>query len=166
MTEQKARKSLAYGFASPITGAALGVLLGLAIFDIFDTFEQWTVVILLALLGASIWFGANKSGEALAYSNKTGELPAAKGAANLNSILAIVWMAVSFVVSITMALVAIDSFIQRPEYNGREPYNPGDFNVAFDFTVFAGEFLPAVVIVAMAMFGFVFQLVATSKDTD
>lgn len=164
MTEQQARKSLAFGFASPIAGAAVGVILGLAIFDIFDTFEQWTLVILLALLGFSIWFGANKSGQALAYANKTGELSASKGAANLNGILAIVWMAVSFIVSITMALEALDSFVQRPEYIDREPYNPGDFSVAFDLTVFIGEFLPAVVIVVMAMFGFVFQLIATSKE--
>ncbi len=166
MTEQQASKALAFGFASPITGAALGVIIGLAIFDIFDTFEQWTVVILIALLGFSIWFGANKSGEALAYAKKTGEPTAAKGAANLNSVLAIVWMAISFFVSITMALGAVNSFVERPSYDGREPYNPGDFTVAFDSTIFFGEFLPAVVIVAMAMFGFVFQLVATSKDED
>ena len=162
MTEQKARKSLAYGFASPITGAALGVLLGLAIFDIFDTFEQWTGVILIALLGFSIWFGANKSGEALGFGY--GGVPGAKGAANLNSVLAIVWMAVSYLVSLFMAIGAINSFVERPDYIGREPYNPADYTVSFDLEIFIGEFLPAVVIVAMAMFGFVFQLVATSRE--
>lgn len=165
MTEKQARKSLAFGFASPIAGAALGVILGLAIYDIFDTFEQWTVVILLALLGFSIWLGANKSGEALAFEGKEGGLSAAKGAANLNSILAIIWMAISFIVSVAMAFEAVNGFVERPEYVGREPYNPGDYTVVFDGTVFVGEFLPAVVILAMSMFGFVFQLVATSKES-
>jgi hypothetical protein len=164
MTEKQARNSLAFGFASPIAGAAIGVILGLAIYDIFDTFEQWTVAILIALLGFSIWLGANKSGEALAYFKKTGELSAAKGAANLNSVLAIVWMAISFFVSFTMAIGAVNSFVDRPVYDGREPYNPGEYSVVLDSTIFVGEFLPAVVIVAMAMFGFVFQLVATSKE--
>ena len=164
MTEQQARKALAIGFTSPIVGIVLGILLGLAIFDIFDTFEQWTAVILFALLGFSIWYGANKSGEALSYSVNTAELNGAKGAANLNSVLAIVWMAVSFLVSLFMAIGAVNSFVDRPDYVGLEPYNPADYTVSFDWQVFTGEFLPAVVIVAIAMFGFVFQLVATSKD--
>lgn len=162
MTEQQARKALAFGYASPIVGIVLGIIIGLAIFDIFDTFEQWTGVILLALLGFSIWLGANKSGEALSYGEDG--ISGAKGAANLNSVLAIVWMAVSFIVSLIMSLGAINSFVQRPDFNDRGIYNPGDYTVVFDGTVFVGEFLPAVVIVAMAMFGFVFQLVATSRE--
>lgn len=164
MTENQARKSLAIGFASPIAGAALGVILGLAIYDIFNNFVQWTVVILLALLGFSIWLGANKSGEALAYANQSGELSASKGAANLNSILAIVWMVISYIVALTTALSALESFVDRPSFSSSEPYNPGEFTVVFDATIFVGEFLPAIVIVAMAMFGFVFQLIATSKE--
>lgn len=162
MTEQQARKALAFGYASPIVGIVLGIIIGLAIFDIFDTFEQWTGVILLALLGFSIWLGSNKSGEALSYGQNG--ISGAKGAANLNSVLAIVWMAVSFIVSLVMALGAINSFVIRPDFNDSMIYNPGDYTVVFDGTVFVGEFLPAVVIVAMAMFGFVFQLVATSKE--
>ena len=164
MTEQKAKNALAIGFASPIIGAALGVLLGLAIFDLFDAFEEWTAVVLIALLGFSIWLGATKSGDALVYENEHGGLSGARGAANLNSVLAIVWMVVSFITSLTMALSALQGFRQYPEPAGiREPYNPGAFTVEFDTSVFFGEFLPAVVIVAMSMFGFVFMLVATSK---
>jgi hypothetical protein len=164
MTEQQARKALAFGYASPIVGIVLGILIGLAIFDIFDTFEQWTGVILLALLGFSIWFGANKSGEALSFGD--GGISGAKGAANLNSVLAIVWMAVSFIVSLTMSLGALNSFLERPAPNEQGVVNPGEYTVVFDGTVFIGEFLPGVVIVAMAMFGFVFQLIATSKDPE
>ncbi len=163
MTEQQARTALAFGYASPIVGIVLGIIIGLAIFDIFDAFEQWTGVILLALLGFSIWFGANKSGAALSYNN--GEIGGAKGAANLNSVLAIVWMAVSFIVSLTMAIDGLNSFDERPEPNELGIDNPGEYVVSFDTTIFIGEFLPAIVIVAMAMFGFVFQLVATSRET-
>jgi len=164
MTEQQARKSLSIGFASPIIGAALGVLLGLAIFDLFNAFEEWTTVVLIALLGFSIWLGATKSGDALSYENQHGGLTAAKGAANLNSVLAIVWMVISFITSLIMGLSAVQNFREFPQDAGRfEPYNPGDFTVAFDSSVFFGEFMPAVVIVAMSMFGFVFMLVATSK---
>jgi len=164
MTEQKAKNALAVGFASPIIGAALGVLMGLAIFDLFNAFEEWTTVVLIALLGFSIWLGATKSGDALSYDNQHGGLPGAKGAANLNSVLAIVWMIVSFVTSLGIALSALQNFRDYPVNTGTdEPYNPGGFEVTFDSSVFFGEFLPAVVIVAMSMFGFVFMLVATSK---
>jgi len=164
MTEQQAKKALSIGFASPIIGAALGVLMGLAIFDLFNAFEEWTTVVLIALLGFSIWLGATKSGDALSYDNKHGGLTAAKGAANLNSVLAIVWMVIGFITSLVMGLSALQNFRQYPEAEmGQQPYNPGAFTVEFDSSVFFGEFIPAVVIVAMSMFGFVFMLVATSK---
>lgn len=155
-------KALGYAFAAPIVGAALGVILGLAIFDIFNSLEIWTLLILSTLLGASIWFGSLQAG--IAGADPT--LKAARGAKVLNYVTGIVWVVISFSISLASGAGAVSSarrFPNQPEQFDRDyVYNPGEYETVIELGTILMEFLPALLLAIISVFGFVIQLIAAS----
>ena len=155
-------KALALAFASPIIGAALGVILGLMIYDLFDSLEIWTLLILSTLLGASIWFGSQQAGIA----GREPGMASARGAKTLNYVLGVVWVVISFSISLGSGASAISSArtypYDRNDFDPMEPYNPGDYEIVIELSNILEDFLPAILLAVIAIFGFVIQLIAAS----
>lgn len=106
------QKALAIGYALPIIGTALAIIIGLVVYDFQKTSLQgWTWVVIQALIGTSIIFGTRFAAKAKASKPvvKPARVVGAAGAVTLNYVLSLVFAGVVSIMSFAFATSAVSS---------------------------------------------------------
>ncbi|MFM5905147.1 MAG: hypothetical protein ACKORF_03460 [Micrococcales bacterium] len=162
----QARQNLSLGFSLPIIGAAVALVFGLAVYDATrTTLDIWIWVLIQTILGTAMVFGTVTATSAYNYSlgkgKKTG---AAKGARNLNFVLGIIWSAVVIIMSFSEASMSVQKLNRW--VNDPTDIKMGGHNVVDPLTVsnFLGDFLPALVLLVIAVAGIYFLLVERARE--
>ena len=167
--KKQARSSLAQGFVVPIIGAVVALLLGLIIADItHTTLDIWVWVLIHLILGFGFIWGTREATKSynfdLTHNVANG---AAKGARNLNLVLGIIWSAVVTMMSFTKGGEAVSSLV---DYNyPTAPVTDGTYSSpiikALTGTWWLEEFLPALVLIIIAVAGIYLLLLERSRET-
>jgi hypothetical protein len=112
------QKALAIGYALPIIGTALAVIVGLAVYDAQRTSLQgWTWVLILALVGVSIVLGTRFAAQARSAKPvvRAPRVVGAAGAVTLNYVLSVVFAGVVSIMSFTFGQSAVSSLVSYPQ---------------------------------------------------
>jgi hypothetical protein len=111
------QKALAIGYALPIIGTALAVILGIAVYDAQrSSLQGWTWVLIQLLVGASIVLGTRSAAKARLAKPVVREprVLGAVGAVTLNYVLSVVFAGVVSIMSFTFAQSAVSSLVNYP----------------------------------------------------
>jgi hypothetical protein len=111
------QKALAIGYALPIIGTALAVILGVAVYDAQrSSLQGWTWVLIQLLVGASIVLGTRSAAKARLAKPVVREprVLGAVGAVTLNYVLSVVFAGVVSIMSFTFAQSAVSSLVNYP----------------------------------------------------
>ena len=106
------RKALAFGYALPVLGAALSVIIGLSVYDAQRTqLQQWTWFVIFAILGASVVLGTRFAAKAkLAVPVvPAARVAGAAGAVRLNYVLSVLFAGVVGIMSFSFGTSAINN---------------------------------------------------------
>ena len=106
------QKALAIGYALPIIGTALAIIIGLVVFDIQkSTLQTWTWVVIQAIIGTSIVLGTRFAAKARAAKPvvRAPRVVGAAGAVTLNYVLSLVFAGAVSVMSFAFATSAVSS---------------------------------------------------------
>ena len=162
----QARQNLSLGFSLPIIGAAVSLVLGLAVYDLTRTsLDIWIWVLIQTILGTAMVFGTITATSAYNYSVSKGKKTgAASGARNLNFVLFIIWSAVVVIMSFSEASAAVQK-LNRWVSDPTDIKN-GGHNVIDPLTAanFLNDFLPALVLLIIAVVGIYLLLVERSRE--
>ena len=112
------QKALAIGYALPIIGTALAIIVGLAVYDAQRTSLQgWTWVLILALVGSSIVLGTRFSAKAKSAKPviRAPRVVGAAGAVTLNFVLSVVFAGVVSIMSFSFGQSAVSALISYPQ---------------------------------------------------
>ncbi|MEN9753195.1 MAG: hypothetical protein RL670_886 [Actinomycetota bacterium] len=117
--DDQIRRSVAWGYASPVIGLTSGIIIGTAINDLFGALEVWTWFAIFTMICASIVAGSYFAAKAVDASG--GHSGAARGASILNLVLGLIWIYWAAAQSFTYGITAVGSFIKWPESGSADP---------------------------------------------
>ena len=106
------QKALAIGYALPIIGTALAIIIGLAVYDIQkSSLQNWTWVVIQLLIGSSIVLGTRFAAKAKAAKPvvRAPRVVGAAGAVTLNYVLSLVFAGAVSIMSFAFATEAVNS---------------------------------------------------------
>lgn len=106
------QKALAIGYALPIIGTALAIIIGLVVYDFQkSSLQTWTWVVIQLIIGTSIVFGTRFAAKAKSAKPvvKPARVVGAAGAVTLNYVLSLVFAGVVSIMSFVFATSAISS---------------------------------------------------------
>ena len=106
------QKALALGYAVPVIGAALAIIIGLAVFDFQrQSIQNWAWVVIQAILGIAIIFGTRFAAKARMATPvvRAPKVAGAAGAVRLNYVLSLVFAGVVSFMSFGFGTGAISS---------------------------------------------------------
>ena len=165
----KLQRAVGLAYASPIIGTAIAIIFGLTVYDITKTdLDTWIWVIIQVIIATSIIVGTRFAASA----RKARPLPprerrAGVAAVSLNFVLSIIFGAVVLIMSFTLGAQAVDSLLYWPEW--REGMLQADMvSKVSDLTVnwFTSDFLPALVLLLLAIFGIYRTIVIRNTETE
>jgi hypothetical protein len=110
------QKALAIGYALPIIGTALAVIIGIAVFDAQRTsLQTWTWFVILLVVGTSIVFGTRFAARAKLAKPvvRAPRVVGAAGAVTLNYVLSVVFAGVVSIMSFTLGSGAVSSLANQ-----------------------------------------------------
>ena len=106
------QKALAIGYALPIIGTALAIIIGLIVYDFQkSSLQTWTWVVIQLIIGTSIVFGTRFAAKARAAKPvvRAPRVVGAAGAVTLNYVLSLVFAGAVSVMSFAFATGAVSS---------------------------------------------------------
>ena len=165
----KLQRAVGLAYASPIIGTAIAIIFGLTVYDITKTdLDTWIWVIIQVIIATSIIVGTRFAASA----RKARPLPprerrAGVAAVSLNFVLSIIFGAVVLIMSFTLGAQAVDSLLYWPEW--REGMSQADMvSKVSDLTLnwFTSDFLPALVLLLLAIFGIYRTIVIRNTETE
>ena len=165
-----AQRNLGLGYSTPIIGAVLALLTGLIVSDVTQTtLDIWVWVLIQVMLGAGMVLGTRFATESFnfATSHKR-KLGAIKGARNLNLILGIVWSVVVTIMSFANGAMAVSNLVRWPEptkfpEDGTQPAVSVPEILPLTSAKFLEDFVPAFVLIVIAVVGIYLLLVERSR---
>lgn len=159
------QKALAIGYALPIIGTALAVIIGIAVFDAQRTSIQgWTWVLILLLVGASIVFGTRSAAKAKLAKPvvRAPRVVGAAGAVTLNYVLSVVFAGVVSIMSFTFGLGAVNGLITYRECPSGE-CNPDLSPMTADWWI--NQMIPAFLLLVLVQVATYLAITSRNKET-
>lgn len=165
----KLQRAVGLAYAAPIIGTAIAIIFGLTVYDITKTdLDTWIWVVIQVIIASSIIIGTRFAASA----RKARPLPprerrAGVAAVSLNFVLSIIFGAVVLIMSFTLGAQAVDSLLYWPEW--REGMSQADMiSKVSDITLnwFTSDFLPALVLLMLAIFGIYRTIVIRNTETE
>jgi heme/copper-type cytochrome/quinol oxidase subunit 2 len=165
----KLQRAVGMAYAAPIIGTAIAIIFGLTVYDITKTdLDTWIWVVIQVIIASSIIIGTRFAASA----RKARPLPprerrAGVAAVSLNFVLSIIFGAVVLIMSFTLGAQAVDSLLYWPEW--REGMSQADMiSKVSDITLnwFISDFLPALVLLLLAIFGIYRTIVIRNTETE
>ena len=144
------QKALAIGYALPIIGTALAVIVGLAVYDAQRTSLQgWTWVLILALVGVSIVLGTRFAAQARSAKPvvRAPRVVGAAGAVTLNYVLSVVFAGVVSIMSFTFGQSAVSSLVSYPQCLDGNCAGPALLSVTGDWWI--NQMIPAFLLLVL-----------------
>jgi hypothetical protein len=154
--DAQVRRSLAWGYASPVIGLTVGIIIGTAMNDLFGTLDVWVWFALFALICASIVAGAHFAANAVQAS--AGHSGAGRGAAILNLVLGLIWVYWAAIQSFMYGATAISTFVKYPENGIGNP----TFQLPTADT-WINQLIPAQAFILLTLVGIYFFVTLRSK---
>jgi heme/copper-type cytochrome/quinol oxidase subunit 4 len=165
----EAQKALGLGYAMPIIATAIAIILGLVVYDVTKTTLQvWVWVLIQVIVVAGVIQGTR-----FAVKAKQGKVrpprerrALAAGAAGLNFVLSIVFGGVVSIMAFSYGASAIDKLQRFPEYDNQgNPIGSDQTTLLpISFTWALNELLPSLVLLALAVVGIYWTLVARNSE--
>jgi hypothetical protein len=165
----KLQRAVGLAYAAPIIGTAIAIIFGLTVYDLTKTdLDTWIWVVIQVIIASSIIIGTRFAASA----RKARPLPprerrAGVAAVSLNFVLSIIFGAVVLIMSFTLGAQAVDSLLYWPEW--REGMSQADMiSKVSDITLnwFTSDFLPALVLLLLAIFGIYRTIVIRNTETE
>ena len=165
----KLQRAVGLAYAAPIIGTAIAIIFGLTVYDITKTdLDTWIWVVIQVIIASSIIIGTRFAASA----RKARPLPprerrAGVAAVSLNFVLSIIFGVVVLIMSFTLGAQAVDSLLYWPEW--REGMSQADMiSKVSDITLnwFTSDFLPALVLLMLAIFGIYRTIVIRNTETE
>ena len=106
------QKALAVGYALPIIGTALAIIIGLVVYDIQQSsIQNWTWVVIQLIIGTSIILGTRSAAKARSAKPvvRTPRVVGAAGAVTLNYVLSLVFAGAVSIMSFIFGTGAVNS---------------------------------------------------------
>ena len=161
-----ARRNLGLGYALPIIGGAISLIIGLVVWDLtHTTFDAWIWILIIAILGISLVFGTSLSNAAFNFAEPSGKaVGSIRGAKNLNFVLGIIWSAVVTVKSFSDMGNAVNQLrgYRSMPVPAKQPKGTAVDNAAvytgstvkpLTWHFFIADFLPAFVLLVLVVVG-------------
>jgi hypothetical protein len=167
-----AQRNLGLGYSTPIIGAVVALLTGLVVSDLTQTtLDIWVWVLIQFVLGVGMVLGTRFATGAFNYASAhKKKLGAIKGARNLNLILGIIWSAVVTIMAFAKGADAVNKLVKWPAPTA-EYKTPGKTLVVtpdllpFTSSQFLADWLPAFVLIVIAVVGIYLLLVERARET-
>jgi len=158
------KKALAFGYALPVLGAALAIIIGLSVYDFQrNQVQSWTWVVIFLILGASVVLGtrfAAKAKQAVPVVAPP-KVVGAAGAVRLNYVLSVVFAGVVGVMSFTFGLSAVTSL---SGYTECVDGNCSTVNAGADFKWWSEQMIPALVLLLLVQAAVYFSITLRNKE--
>jgi hypothetical protein len=159
------QKALAIGYALPIIGTALAVIIGIAVFDAQRTSIQgWTWVLILLLVGASIVFGTRSAAKAKLAKPvvRAPRVVGAAGAVTLNYVLSVVFAGVVSIMSFTFGVGAVNGLMNYPECPSGNCANPTVLPMTADWWI--NQMIPAFLLLVLVQVATYLAITSRNKS--
>ena len=158
---QRARRGLSLGFALPVIGTTIAIVLGLMVRDVTQTdLNIWIWVIIQLIIGISLMFGTWYSNIADQFRSKGGKkIGATTGARRINFILGIIWSAVVTIMAFGYGMSAVGK-LETYNATGHLVIKPLTLGLVLD------DWLPALVLLIIAAGGIYLLLWARTRDVE
>jgi hypothetical protein len=160
VTSQQARQALSLGYALPVIGTTLAIVLGLMVRDLTQTdLNIWIWVLIQLIIGFSLIFGTWYANVADGFRSKSGKrLGATKGARLINFIIGIIWSAVVTIMAFAYGQGAVEKLT---DYQNSKPrIRPLTWGLILD------DWLPALTLLLIAAGGIYLLLWARTRDVE
>ena len=159
------QKALAIGYAVPIIGTALAIIIGLVVYDTQNQrLETWAWVVIQLIIGGSIFLGTRSAAKARSAKPvvKPPRVAGAAGAVTLNYVLSLVFAGTVSIMSFGFATTAVNQLLTYP-YCGETPESCvpeiGPVNAQWWFN----EMIPAFLLLVLVQVAIYFVVVARNK---
>ncbi len=161
------QKALAIGYALPIVGTALAVIIGLVVYDAQRTSLQgWTWVLILLLVGASIVLGTRFAGKAKSAVPvvRAPRVVGAAGAVTLNYVLSLVFAGVVSIMSFTFGQTAVSSLISYPDCQYGPCPAPSLLSLSGDWWI--NQMIPAFLLLVLVELATYLAITSRNKEVN
>lgn len=160
LTASKARQAISYGYALPIIGTTIAIVLGLFVRDFTHTeLTTWIWVLIQAIVGTGLVFGTWYSNLADGYRSKSGnKIGATEGARGMNFVLSIIWSVAVTIMAFSLGAAAVDKLRDYNVGNGQPTAKPLTVQIFFD------DWFPALVILLITGAGIYALLWARTRE--
>jgi len=166
-----AQRNLGLGYSIPIVGGVVALLTGLIVADLTQTsLDIWVWVLIQFFLGLGVVLGTRFATASFNFANAQGKkLGAIKGARNLNLVLGIIWSAVVIIMAFAKGFDAVQKLVKWPTYPSptvgeKTPKVLGPELLPMTSVHFLQEWLPAFVLILIAVFGIYLLLLERSRE--
>jgi len=162
ISASKARQSISYGYALPIIGTTIAIVLGLFVRDFTRTeLTTWIWVLIQAIIGTSLVFGTWYSNVADSFRSKKGtKIGATGGARGMNFVLSIIWSVTVTIMAFTLGSTAVDKLRDYNAASGRPSAKPLTAQIFFD------DWFPALVVLLIGGAGLYALLWARTREAN
>jgi MFS family permease len=159
------QKALAIGYAVPIIGTALAIIIGLIVYDTQNQrLETWAWVVIQLIIGGSIFLGTRSAAKARSAKPvvKPPRVAGAAGAVTLNYVLSLVFAGTVSIMSFGFATTAVNQLFTYP-YCGETPEScVGEISPVTAQWWF-NDMLPAFLLLVLVQVAIYFVVVARNK---
>lgn len=159
------QKALAIGYALPIIGTALAVIIGIAVFDAQRTSVQgWTWVLILVLVGASIVLGTRFAAQARSAKPvvRAPRVVGAAGAVTLNYVLSVVFAGVVSIMSFTFGVTSVNGLANYPDCPSGNCANPTVLPMNADWWM--NQMIPAILLLVLVQVAVYLSITLRNKE--
>jgi len=159
------QKALAIGYAVPIIGTALAIIIGLVVYDTQNQrLETWAWVVIQLIIGGSIYLGTRSAAKARSAKPvvKPPRVAGAAGAVTLNYVLSLVFAGTVSIMSFTFATSAISKLVFYPNCgDGSAPCDPEILDVTLQW--WFNEMIPAFLLLVLVQVAIYLVIVTRNK---
>lgn len=159
-----AQKALALGYALPVLGTALAVIVGLVFYDIQrSSIQNWTWVVIQVIIGTSVVLGTRFAAKAKASTPvvRAPRVAGAVGAVRLNYVLSVVFAGVVAAMSFGFGTGAISS-LRSYESCGEGPCVPKISGMTFDW--WFNQMIPAFLLLVLVEVAVYLSITLRNKE--
>ena len=158
------QKALALGYSVPVLGAAIAIIIGLAVYDFQrQSIQNWTWVVIQAILGVAIVLGTRFAAKARMATPvvRAPKVAGAAGAVRLNYVLSLVFAGVVSFMSFGFGTAAI-SGLSSPTCDDMGNCEPNVLAASADWWI--EQMIPAFLLLVIAQVATYVIIIARNKE--
>ncbi len=158
------QKALALGYAVPVIGAAIAIIIGLAVYDFQrQSIQNWTWVVIQTILGVAIVLGTRFAAKARMATPvvRAPKVAGAAGAVRLNYVLSLVFAGVVSVMAFALGAGAVNG-LANPQCDDMGNCSPG--TILFTDHWWTEQMIPSFLLLVIAQVATYVVIVSRNKE--